>query len=69
MKPFYPSAPEDEERKLRKYQMYAHVWMETRIDAGGGIIGDEIGLGKVRFPVGECVREKECLLTCRPAKF
>jgi hypothetical protein len=32
---------------MRNYQMYAHCWMESRVEFGGGIIGDEIGLGKV----------------------
>ena len=44
---FYPSAADPEARKMRNYQMYAHCWMESRIEFGGGIIGDEIGLGKV----------------------
>lgn len=33
---------------LRKYQMYGIAWLESRIEHGGGIIGDFIGLGRVR---------------------
>ena len=48
---FYPNATNAEDRRLRNYQMYALAWLESRIEAGGGILGDEIGLGKVHFLV------------------
>ena len=47
IKNFYPSAPNATDRQLRNYQMYGLAWMESRLEAGGGILGDEIGLGKV----------------------
>ena len=43
---WYPDADKDK-NVLRNYQMYALAWMESRKDYGGGILGDEIGLGKV----------------------
>ena len=42
---WYTGAPADK-RALRNYQMLALAWMESRINYGGGIIADEIGLGK-----------------------
>ena len=44
---FYPTAPEPKLRKLRNYQMYGLAWLESRVEHGGGIFGDHIGLGKV----------------------
>jgi SNF2 family DNA or RNA helicase len=43
---FYPSGPADK-RHLRASQMHAVAWMISRIEAGGGIVADEIGLGKI----------------------
>jgi len=43
---FYPTAPEPE-RILRNYQMQGLAWLESRAEHGGGIFGDQIGLGKV----------------------
>ena len=66
---YYPGAPEGEDRKLRKYHMYGIAWMESRLEAGGGIIGDQIGLGKVRLPViTVTLRDTEFMLTDRHAK-
>jgi SNF2 family DNA or RNA helicase len=44
---FYPDERSEGDRKLRDYQMYGLAWMESRVEHGGGILGDEIGLGKV----------------------
>ena len=43
---FYPAGPADQ-RHLRASQMHAVAWMITRIEAGGGVVADEIGLGKI----------------------
>jgi SNF2 family DNA or RNA helicase len=43
---FYPTAPEPQ-RRLRNYQMQGLAWLESRAEHGGGIFGDQIGLGKV----------------------
>jgi SNF2 family DNA or RNA helicase len=50
IKNFYPTASHPELRKLRNYQMYGLAWLESRVEHGGGIVGDHIGLGKVYFP-------------------
>lgn len=44
---FYPLAPDLEPRKLRNYQMQGLAWLDSRVECGGGIFGDHIGLGKV----------------------
>jgi hypothetical protein len=49
---FYPDGPL-EGRRLRDSQMHGVAWMMTRLEAGGGIIADEIGLGKVA-PLSRC---------------
>ena len=48
---FYPAAPDPETRKLRNYQMHGLAWLESRAEHGGGIFGDQIGLGKVLHSV------------------
>ena len=47
---FNPNAADPEERQLRRGQEYGIAWMLTRFDAGGGIIGDTVGMGKVTTP-------------------
>jgi hypothetical protein len=39
-----------EERLLHPSQQYAIAWMDQRVEAGGGIIADTVGLGKVLSP-------------------
>ena len=46
---FYPSESSESNRKLCDYQMYGLTWMESRVEHGGGILGDEIGLGKIHI--------------------
>jgi len=46
VRPFYPAAPEDEQ-KLTPAQLAGVRWMESRVEKGGGFIGDECGMGKV----------------------
>jgi len=48
VRPFYPSAP-DEDQKLTLAQLGGVRWMESRIEKGGGFIGDECGMGKVHL--------------------
>lgn len=43
---FYPAGPADQ-RHFRPSQMHAVAWMISRIEAEGGIVADEIGLGKI----------------------
>jgi SNF2 family DNA or RNA helicase len=47
IKNFYPLAPDPKLCELRNYQMYGLAWLESRVEHGGGIFGDYIGLGKV----------------------
>ena len=44
---FNPTALIPKERLLRPSQQYAIAWMDQRVEAGGGIIADTVGLGKV----------------------
>ena len=67
---WYTGAPADK-RALRNYQMLALAWMESRINYGGGIIADEIGLGKVISLHVEHTYTTivEDYLTSRPVKY
>jgi SNF2 family DNA or RNA helicase len=65
---WYPGADKDQ-KVLRNYQMYALAWMESWIDYGGGILGDEIGLGKVFMRVEHDNATFKNDLTSRLAKY
>jgi hypothetical protein len=46
--PFSPKEPEgSSKRKLKPAHQYALAWMNGRAAYGGGIIGDQMGMGKV----------------------
>jgi hypothetical protein len=43
-----PNEPEGSSKKfLKPAHMYALAWMNSRMSLGGGIIGDQMGMGKV----------------------
>lgn len=65
---WYPGAPDDK-KTLRNYQMYAVAWMELRVEYGGGILGDEIGLGKVFSCTCWHGGAIKIYLTYRPVKY
>jgi hypothetical protein len=44
---FHPTAARPEEQLLRRSQQYGIAWMNQRVEAGGGIVADAVGLGKV----------------------
>ena len=50
VQPFNPTAKDgDEKKKLKPAQLYGIAWMNSRLGEGGGIIGDQVGMGKVRI--------------------
>jgi hypothetical protein len=50
VQPFNPTANEgDEKKKLKPAHLYGIAWMNSRLGEGGGIIGDQMGMGKVRL--------------------
>ena len=48
VRPFYPSA-QVKDQKLTPAQLGGVHWMESRVEKGGGFIGDECGMGKVHL--------------------
>jgi SNF2 family DNA or RNA helicase len=44
---FNPGATRPEDQLLRLSQQYGIAWMNQRVEAGGGIVADSVGLGKV----------------------
>jgi SNF2 family DNA or RNA helicase len=54
VKNFFPSAEDPNDKILRSHQMHGVAWMESRVEQGGGIIGDQIGLGKVSKGLHDC---------------
>jgi len=55
VRPFYPSA-RVEDQKLTPAQLGGVRWMESRLEKGGGFIGDECGMGKVHFCLRKMVK-------------
>jgi SNF2 family DNA or RNA helicase len=47
VRPFNPTAPTGSEKtSLKLAHSYAIAWMNSRLEYGGGVIGDQMGMGK-----------------------